>query len=137
MADERGGAVNRTGDRPEAGDAGGVRLALLEPSADSDAAALEGVLQVEGRCLYVVQPGGAGARTMPAFLIAGARWDAERNLLLAHGKSFAPAQRVSLGGSMASDRSLLRWVQPPDPSCDTASIFVTGSIDVAPEPAAH
>jgi hypothetical protein len=78
--------------------------------------------------------GGSGAKTLPAFVIAGAAWDAARNRLLAPGKSFALGQQVTLGGSTATNPSLLSWLQPPDPFCDSSSIFVTGSIDSASEP---
>ena len=130
-ADERPGSGNQL----DGAEAETVRLALLEPSEDSDAAGLDGYLHVEGRCLYVTGPGGSGARTLPAFTIAGARWDAERGQLLAHGKSFHVGQRVTRGGSSATNPDMLRWVQAPDPTCDSRSIFVTGMIDAALEPA--
>jgi hypothetical protein len=113
--------------------AGGVRLALLEPSEDSDASALEGYLHVEGPCLYVTGRRGGGPRTHPAFLIRDALWDAEQGVLVAHGRRYRPGQRVRLGGSTASDPRLLRWRQPPDPSCDNASPFVTGMIELLPD----
>ena len=125
----REAAAEASGNRDE----DGVRLALLEPSADSDAAALEGVLQVRGRCLYLTQPGASGA-TLLAFSIPGARWDGERGVLVAHDRAFAPGQRVRLGGSSVSNPSLLRWVQPPDPSCDARGMMVVGGIDPLPEP---
>lgn len=113
-----------------------VQLALLPPSNESDAAALEGYLHVEDECLYITGSNGTGPRTIPAFLIPGVRWDDKHDRLLAHGKSFAPGQYVRLGGSTASNPELLPWVQAPDPRCDnSASIFVTGGIDAIPEPA--
>lgn len=110
---------------------GGVRLALLEPSDVSDGAALEGELRVDGRCLYLAQPGSAGG-TLLAFLIPDARWDSTRDRLVARGKSFAPGQRVRLGGSSASNAAALRWRQAPDPSCNTRGIMVVGSVDALP-----
>jgi hypothetical protein len=110
-----------------------VRLALLQPSQDSDAAALDGYLHVEGRCLYVTDRGGRGGKVHPAFLMPDARWDEEKGVLVAHGRNYRPGQHVRLGGSTATDTSLLRWVQPPDPSCDSSSIFVTGMIEALPD----
>lgn len=109
-----------------------VRLALLPPSLASDGAASSGFLLVEGRCLYVTDRNGSGARTTPAFLIPDVGWDAEKGVLLAHGKAFSPGQRVMLGGSMATNPALLAWVQKPDPSCDSSSVWITGSIDALP-----
>lgn len=114
--------------------AGGVHLALLDPSDASDAAALEGYLHVEGRCLYVTDRRGSGPRAHPAFLIRDARWDAQQGVLVAHGRRYRPGQRVRLGGSTAADPRLLRWRQPPDPSCDNASVFVTGMIEPLSDP---
>lgn len=128
-AQKRGGAINSA----EARTSKSVRLALLEPSTASDAAALEGFLLVEGRCLYLTGRGGLGAKTILAFLIPGAKWDAEKSLLLAHGKAFSSGQRVMLGGSTATNPALLTWVQKPDPSCDSSDVYVTGTIDLLPD----
>jgi hypothetical protein len=111
----------------------GVRLPLLTPSNDTDLAGLEGVLEVEGRCLYLTQPGRSQARTLLAFTIPGVRWDEARDRLVAYGKSFAPGQRVLLGGSGTMNPDVHRWTQPPDPSCDTRAVAVVGAIDAAPE----
>lgn len=128
-AQERAGAINgaeaRTGET--------VRLALLPPSRESDLAALEGFLLAEGRCLYVVGRGRSGTKTTPAFLIPDATWDAEKSVLLAHGKAFSSGQRVLLGGSTATDLALLPWVQKPDPSCDSSGVWITGSIIALPQ----
>jgi hypothetical protein len=120
-----------TGAASEAAADEGVQLALLEPSDVSDAAALEGELRVDGKCLYLTQEGTSGG-TLLAFLIADARWDAARQQLVAHGKSFAPGQRVRLGGSSASDPASLRWRKAPHPSCDMRGVMVVGSIDALP-----
>jgi hypothetical protein len=134
-APQGGDAAPAGGDRSAVAaaekDQHGVRLALLEPSEDSDAAALEGELWVEGKCLYLTQKGSSGG-TLLAFLIRDARWDAQRQRLVAHGRSFAPGQRVRLGGSSATNRALLKWRQAPDPSCDARGIMVVGSVDPLP-----
>jgi hypothetical protein len=109
----------------------GVQLALLEPSDVSDAAALEGELRVDGKCLYLTQEGTSGG-TLLAFLIADARWDAARERLVAHGKSFASGQRVRLGGSSAGNPASLRWRKAPHPSCDIRGVMVVGSVDALP-----
>lgn len=128
-AQERGGAINSA----EARTSETVRLALLPPSRESDAAALEGYLLAEGRCLYVIGRSRSGTKNTPAFLIPGATWDAEKSVLLAHGKAFSSGQRVLLGGSTATNPALLSWVQKPDPSCDSSSVWITGSIVALPQ----
>jgi hypothetical protein len=138
------GPARETGGRGEQGPAGdatttarstngnGVLLPLLTPSHDTDLAGLEGVLQVEGRCLYLAQPGRSQARTLLAFTIPGISWDGERNVLVAHGKTFAPGQPVLLSGSGTMNPDVHRWVQPPDPSCETKGVAVIGAIEAAP-----
>ncbi|HWT13842.1 MAG TPA: hypothetical protein VN231_13900 [Allosphingosinicella sp.] len=128
--EDRGGPVD--GGEPVVEEGGTVRLALLAPSPETHLAALEGFLHVEGKCLYVAGPGGSGPKTLPAFSFP-ARWDAEHHRLLAPGGAFTDGQRVRLGGSEATDRGLLSWVQRADPSCADASIFVAGMIEAAPE----
>lgn len=108
-----------------------VRLALLRPGPIHTDLGLEGVLQVEGRCLYVAQPDSSAGRSLLVFPFP-ASWDAQRNLLLVGKKSFAPGQWVSLG-RVAGDVDRRDWLQAPDPSCDSSSIFVTGSIEAARE----
>jgi hypothetical protein len=103
-----------------------VRLALLPPSRESDLAALEGRLRVDGPCLYV-------GNATPAWLIEGIRWNEATGRLEAQGKSFAAGDLVVLGGGGAGgDPAKLPWVQPPDPSCDMSELFIAGSIDPGP-----
>lgn len=104
----------------------GVQLALLPPSAESDAAASGGVLTIDGRCLYAVAPN--GRRMLLAFMTSKTRWDGD--VLRVGDRSFPPGRTVSLGGSeYTGPRSALPWVAPPDPSCDATHIWLTGSID--------
>jgi hypothetical protein len=113
----------------------GVRLALLPPSGDTLMAALEGILHVEGRCLYIVGSDRKRNRTLPAFHIAGMSWDEPTRTLRVRDKRFAPGQRVVLGGGQVSNPAALDWVQRPDPSCDSSDLFMTGTIDPARAPA--
>ena len=111
---------------------GGVRLALLQPGPDTDMAALEGVLHVEGPCLYVVGNDKTRSRTLPAFSFSDVRWDSGTRSLQARGAAFANGQRVLLTGSTPADPARLRWAQRPDPSCDASDLYVVGAIDPAP-----
>ena len=110
---------------------GGVRLALLEPSDDMFLAALEGILQAEGRCLYIVGRDKKRSRTLPAFHIAGIGWDSGARTLKVNGRVFAQGDRVLLTGGRPPTTAGFRWVQRPDPSCDASDIFVTGAIEPA------
>lgn len=109
----------------------GVRLALLEPSNDMFLASLEGVLHAEGRCLYVVGTDRKRSRTLPAFHIADMIWDSGTRTLKANGRVFAQGERVLLTGGSPPTTAGFRWVQRPDPSCDSSDIFVTGAIEPA------
>ncbi len=109
--------------------ADGVRLALLQPSADTDMAALEGFLHSEGPCLYIVGDDKAKNRTLPAFALAGVRWDAGTQTLRVDDKVFAQGQRIVLGGGEPANPAALNWVQRPDPGCDASDLFVVGTVD--------
>ena len=117
---------------PREAAAGGIRLALLQPSPDTDMAALEGVLHVEGPCLYIVGNDRIRSRTLPAFSFSDVRWDSGTQSLHARGAAFANGQRVLLTGSKPADPARLRWAQRPDPSCDASDLYVVGAIDPAP-----
>lgn len=114
--------------------AGGVRLALLQPSADTDMAALEGFLHSEGPCLYIVGNDKSRGRTLPAFSLVGVRWDAGTQTLRVGDAIFAQGQRVVLGGGKPANPGALKWVQRPDSSCDASDLFVVGTIDPAKAP---
>lgn len=136
--DDRSASVQRVpGDEavapnPGRDPAGTVRLALLQPSGDTNMAALEGVLLVEGSCLYVTGTEERGRRTMPAFSFSDVRWDANAGLLKAGDVNIYGGQRVRLTGGTPPDMAALEWVQRPDPSCDASDLFVTGVIEPIP-----
>ncbi len=94
-------------------------------------AALEGVLHVEGRCLYVVGADRRRSRTLPAFHIDDISWDAAARALRVRGQAFAPGDRVLLTGGEAPGSAALRWVRRPHPSCDSSNLFIAGAIDPA------
>jgi hypothetical protein len=106
-------------------------LALLHASADTDLAALEGVLHVEGRCLYIVGNDKTKNKTLPAFALEGVRWDSRTKTLQVRDTAFAPGERIILGGGEPANPASLSWVQRPDPSCDSSDLFVVGTIDSA------
>jgi hypothetical protein len=110
-----------------------VRLARLPDSRLGDAAAAEGVLRVEGTCLYLEAAG--SIRYLIASTIPGARWDAAGEALVvpseggAEAATYSPGERVNLGGSEARAATLSgKWVEPPGAACDTSRIWVTNSI---------
>jgi hypothetical protein len=107
----------------------GVRLALLEPGGDTDLARLEGILSVDGRCLYIAGNDKTKNRTLPAFALAGVRWDSGTRTLRAGDKVFAQGQRIVLGGGEPANPAALNWLQRPDPSCDASDLFVVGTVD--------
>jgi len=107
----------------------GVRLALLDPSANMHMARLEGVLAAEGPCLYVKPPEKGRSRSLPAFQIAAVGWNDRAQTLEVGGVTFRVGQRVVLGGGYAPNPAALQWRQRPDPSCDASNLFVAGSIE--------
>ena len=105
-----------------------VRLALLPPSREGDAAATVGTLAVDGPCLYLKHDD--GSRTLPAFMTFDTRW--QDGAVIVGDRRFRPGQRVTLGGSEVNGAvANMAWVQAPDPGCDTARIWVTVSIGPA------
>lgn len=114
-----------------------VRLARLPDSRLGDAAAVAGVLRVEGACLYLDAAG--SARYLIAFTIPGARWDAvSESLVVPSGRTeasaatYRPGERVTLGGSEARAATLSgQWVEPPAAACDVRRIWIANSITSA------
>lgn len=110
-----------------------VKLARLPDSRLGDAASAEGVLRVEGTCLYLEAAG--HTRYLIASTIPGARWDAAGKALVvpseggAEDATYRPGERVNLGGSETRAAALSgKWVEPPGAVCDTSRIWVTNSI---------
>lgn len=107
-----------------------VSVPLLPQSDVADSASLSGTLRIENGCLYVATAD--GSRVLPAFLTARTDWDAGAGRLAVGERSFAPGDRVLLGGSMSSaGADSLQWVRPPAAYCDIARIWITVSIDPA------
>jgi len=103
-----------------------VKLALLPPSREGNAALKVGRLEVDGPCLYVV--GADGSRTIPAFMTFDTRW--ENGELVVESKRFRPGQTIHLGGGEINSKIAdLAWVQQPDPSCTAPSYWITSFID--------
>jgi hypothetical protein len=114
-------------------DASAVRLALLEPSSEMLMGSLEGTLQAQGKCLYIVESGTGQRRTLPAFHLVDLRWSEATRTLHAGASALKEGQHVILGGGEVADSSALRWLQPPDPSCDASRLFMAGQIEPAPQ----
>ena len=118
---------------PTAGEAdgAGVRLALLQPSGEMLMAAREGVLHVEGPCLYVIGTDSSRSRTLPLFHIADIRWDPSARVLKVGNAAFSPGERIVLTGGETANAEALPWVQRPDPACETSNLFIAGMIEPA------
>ena len=109
-----------------AGTAKEVRLPLLPPSQEGNAAAAVGRLQLNGPCLYLL--GADGSRLLPAFITFDTDWESGR--LRIGARSFAPGDRVTLGGGEhQGGPESLSWVQPPHPTCDTRRMWITVSVN--------
>jgi hypothetical protein len=108
----------QTGDSP--------RLATVKPSREGDAAALQGTLEVAGRCIYVNV---AGSRTLIVSAVSDARWDAAEGVLRVGNDRLRPGAPVFLGGSYASTSSLSgTWVESPPQGCAMPRVWVASTI---------
>lgn len=103
-----------------------VRLALLPPSGEGDAAVTAGRLEVVGSCLYVRDRN--GDRIVPALLTPEATWDTVKEVLHVGDHSLVPGSRVELGGSMKAGDNELDWRQAPDPTCDQSRVWTALSM---------
>ena len=127
---ENNGRAIRMARKPWAGAA--VSLALLPTSLEGDAAAISGVLEVEGSCLYVRTP--YGDRILPALQTPDTRWDDANGVLHVGTKAFVPGSRVQLGGSFLRGGAPLKWRQAPEPACNQARTWITVAMDPDPGP---
>jgi hypothetical protein len=111
-------------------DAPPVAIALLPAGAGSEAALLDGVLQVVGNCLYVEAMD--GTRVLPAFMTKDTQWRADWGALWIGEEVFRPGQKVQLGGSaLSASPGKLTWPNTPSAGCDTSRIWATGSVRAA------
>jgi hypothetical protein len=98
----------------------------VKPSAEGDAAALEGVLEVAEQCIYI---NAGGARTLIASAVEGARWDSAEGTLRIGDLRLRPGARIFLGGSFAPLANLGgRWVDAPPQGCATSRVWIASTI---------
>lgn len=107
--------------------AAGVLVPLLEQNGMADAVLTEGVLHVDGPCLYVTNDSGARERIMPAFTVP-VSWDARENVLVAGENRMKPGEQVWLSGGRAASLRATAWLQAPHPFCDASNIYVSNDI---------
>ena len=96
---------------------------ILLPAAFPDREVLEGVLTVEGGCVYVTDP--SGTRWLPVFNEDLVGWDGA-TLRTAWG-SFTDGDDVALGGGVLVENGTGRW-NPPDglhvpATCDVTQVW--------------
>ena len=104
-----------------------VRLALLPPASGGPAAAAQGTLEVEGRCLYLRTPN--GTRMLLLFATFDTRWDRAEGVLKVGDATYRPGEAVTLGGGAPNGMPAdVAWVQAPDGSCRTDHLWVVISI---------
>lgn len=85
-----------------------------------DDARAEGVIAIEGDCLYL---GGQ----MIAFPAKRVRWDAGRAAVVIEGRTYRDGDWAAFGGG-ESGRLVegFDWVSPPAPSCDASRVWMAG-----------
>ena len=102
-------------------------LALYKGDWSEDQALTEGLVVRDGPCLYLVNDGGLlfSGKALLAFAEGGARWDEEKQAIVADGRRIPVGTTLRLGGGETQGRDG-RWVVPPKPSCDVSSVWISG-----------
>jgi hypothetical protein len=97
--------------------------------ADGD---LTGTLVREGDCLYVDYDDGLiHIRPLVTFSARGTSWDEEEQSVRTSGALLRVGDEVALGGGLreGSGAADMEWAVPPDSSCDTTAIWISGKPD--------
>lgn len=107
-------------------------LALYPGEWSEDDAGLTGTLTREGDCLYVDYDDGLiHIRPLVTFSARGTSWDEEEQSVRTSGASLRVGDEVALGGGLreGSGAADMEWAVPPDSSCDTTAIWISGKPD--------
>lgn len=104
------------------------RLATLPTSKAGDAAAMPGIISIDGPCIY------AKAATQKQYLIASTNpeihWDTiQQALILSNARVVKPGGKILLGGSAyTGKRDNIKWLIAPGYTCDTSHVWITNFI---------
>jgi hypothetical protein len=97
-------------------------LALYPANVEGHHALVEGTLERDGECLYIV--GGSGERWLAAFPSPGTTWDATRQVVRVGENAVAVGEVAAFaGGETRGDASGVQWVEPPGATCDQSGIW--------------
>lgn len=90
-----------------------------------DGALLEGVLAVEGPCVYI-RSDVSGELVLPLFPEATTAWDRDRQLLTFEGEEYAVGDAIAVGGGtrdLSDGFGSYDFATAPDPECRLEDAF--------------
>ncbi|MBI5947659.1 MAG: hypothetical protein HY875_05950 [Chloroflexi bacterium] len=102
-------------------------LAIYAGEWNGDDALAEGILVLEGKCLYLESStAGTLTRFLVAFAADGTSWSEAERAVTIPGATYRVGTLVGLGGSEAITGRTMEWVVPPAESCDQTHIWGAG-----------
>lgn len=102
-------------------------LVLYTASSEAHQAQLQGRLQLEGACLYIVGEG--GERWLAAFPSPGTRWESGDSAVQVGARRLRVGEvGAFVGGEVTNAAGTLRWVQAPAGPCDASKLWMVSSL---------
>lgn len=102
-------------------------LALYPADPEGHAALLQGTLEMEGPCLYIVGEG--GERWLAAFPAPGTSWNPEDRTVRVGDRALRVGETGAFGGGESrSGADAISWVKPPAESCDASQIWLVTAL---------
>jgi len=87
-------------------------------------ALIGGVLERDGRCLYIATA--SGDRVFVAFPETRATWDEREAALFFDGRRVDDGKPTTLSGGFTQERDFGGWPSPPAEGCDVSNVWLTG-----------
>lgn len=102
-------------------------LVLYTAGPAAQQAQLQGRLQMEGACLYIVGEG--GERWLAAFPSPGTRWEPGENAVQVGARRLRVGEMGAFaGGEVSNAPGTIRWVQAPAGPCDASKVWMVSTL---------
>lgn len=89
-------------------------------------ALIGGVLERDGRCLYIATA--SGDRVFVAFPETRATWDEREAALFFDGRRVNDGEPTTLSGGFTRERNFAGWPSPPAEGCDLSNVWLAGGL---------
>lgn len=101
-------------------------LVLYAAGPEAHQARLEGRLQLDGPCLYIVAEG--GERWLAAFPSPGARWEPGESAVHLGARRLRVGEMGAFAGGEVTNAAGVGWLRAPADSCDASKLWMVSTL---------